>query len=126
KAFEVGKIDSPAELLGGGAANSQGNGRFANAAGAEQCYEPLIAKLVASLADDPCAPNRHKRSRREPSLLSGPVAPALRRAGDGEDGAHERVAPCLDVCDVSVAKLAVPKRLADRGHVDPKASLLDD
>src|ERR1700720_4678964 len=42
-----------------------------------------------------------------------PVLPALRIAGERDDGADERVAPCLDVCDVSVAKLAVTKRLAD-------------
>ena len=53
KAFQVNKIDFPAKLLGNGAANSQGNGRLANAAGAEQCYEPLISKLVANLADAP-------------------------------------------------------------------------
>ena len=53
KAFQVNKMDFPAKLLGNGAANSQGNGRLANAAGAEQCYEPLISKLVANLADAP-------------------------------------------------------------------------
>jgi hypothetical protein len=52
KGFQVNKIDFPAKLLGSGAANSQGNGRFANAAGAQQCYEPLISKLVGNLADD--------------------------------------------------------------------------
>src|SRR5262245_35409489 len=31
----------------------------------------------------------------------------------------ERVAPCPDVCDVSVAKLAVTKRFADRGQEAP-------
>src|SRR5216684_5280070 len=36
KAFQVNKIDFPAKLLGNGAANSQGNGRLADAAGAEQ------------------------------------------------------------------------------------------
>jgi hypothetical protein len=45
-------MDIPAKLLGNGAANSQGNGRLANAAEAEQCYEPLISKLVADLAGD--------------------------------------------------------------------------
>src|SRR6478672_2672521 len=110
EAFQVNKIDFPAKLLGGGAANSQGNGRLANAAGAEQCYEPLISKLVANLADHRFASNRHERSRREPALVSGPVAPDLRTPCERDDGADERVAPRLDVCDVSVAKLAVTKR----------------
>jgi hypothetical protein len=44
---------------------------------------------------------------------------------ESDHRADERVAPSLDVCDVSVAKLAVTKCLADRRHVDPEASLLD-
>jgi len=38
-----------------------------------------------------------------------------------DNGADERIAPSLDVCDVSIAKLAVTERLADCGHVDPEA-----
>src|SRR6202048_1689512 len=45
--------------------------------------------------------------------------------GGHGDGADERIAPSLDVCDVSIAKLAVTKRLADCGHVDPEAPLLN-
>src|SRR5258707_721906 len=117
KAFQVNKVDFPAKLLGGGAANSESNGRLADAAGAKQCYEPPISKLVVNLADHRFAVNHHKRSRREPALLSGPAVPALRAACERDDGADERVAPCLYVCDVSVAKLAVTKRFADCGHV---------
>jgi len=123
--FQVNKIDLPAKLLGGGVANSGGNGRLANAAGAKQCYKPPISKLVLNLADHRFAPNHHERSRQEPALLSGPVAPALRTAGERDHNADERVASSLDVCDVAVAKLAVTKRLADCGHVDPQASLLN-
>src|SRR6266478_2932557 len=118
KAFQVNKIDFPAKLLGSAASNSQGNGRLANAAGAEQCHEPLISKLVANLADHRFAPNHHERSHGEPALVAELIVPALRTAGERDDGADERVAPCLDVCNVSVAKLAVTKRLADRGDVD--------
>ena len=124
EAFQVNKIDFAAKLFGGGAAHSTGNGRLANAAGAKQCYEPLISKLVANLADHRFAPNHHERSHREPALVPEPVVPALRIACERDDGADERIAPCLDVCDVSVAKLAVTKRLADCGHVDPEAPLL--
>src|SRR5258706_3495110 len=122
KASQVNKVDFLDRLLGNGAANSQGNGRLANAAGAEQCYEPLISKLVANLADDRFAPNHHDR---EPALVPEPGVPAFRAASKRDDGGNERVAPCLDVCDVSVAKLAVTKRLANRGDVDSKAPLLD-
>src|SRR6202140_1358460 len=118
KAFQVNKMDFPAKFLGHGAANSQDNGRLANAAGAEQCYEPLISKLVANLADDRFAPNHHDRSHGESALVPELIVPTLRTACERDDGADERVAPCLDVCDVSVAKLAVTKRLADRGDVD--------
>jgi hypothetical protein len=34
--------------------------------------------------------------------------------------------PSLGVCDVSVAKLAVTKRLADYGHVDSEAPFFND
>src|SRR5882757_6117697 len=96
EAFEVNKMDFPAKLLGSGAANSQGNGRLANAAGAEQCYEPLISKLVAHLADDRFAPNHHDRSHGEPALAGKLIVPALRAASEGDNGADERVAPSLD------------------------------
>src|SRR3984957_17257716 len=122
--FQLNQVDFPAKLFGGGPANSQGNGRLANAAGADQGYESLISKLVANLADDRFAPNHHERSHGEPALVSGPVAAALRIASERDDSADERVAPPLDVCDVAVAKLAVAERLADCGHVDPEASLL--
>src|SRR5882757_5938475 len=125
KAFQVNKMDFATKLLGNGAANSQGNGRLADAAGAEQCHEPLISKLVANLADHRFAPNHHDRSHREPALVPELIVPALRTTGERDDGADERVASCLDVCDVAVAKLAITKRLADCGHVDSEAPLLD-
>src|SRR5712671_4913903 len=125
KAFQINKIDFPAQLLGSGAANSQGNGRLANAAGAKQCYEPLISKLVANLADHRFAPNHHEPSHGEPALVPELGVPAFRATSEGDNGADERVAPSLDVCDVAVAKLAVTKCLADRGHVDSEAPLLD-
>src|SRR5258708_7604951 len=46
KALQVDKMDIPVKLPGNGAAHSQGNGRLADAAGAEQCHEPLMSKLV--------------------------------------------------------------------------------
>src|SRR6266852_3905438 len=125
EAFQIYEIDFPAKLLGSGAANSQGNGRLANAAGAEQCHEPLISKLVANLADDRFAPNHHDRSREEPALVGELGVPAFRASREGDNAADERVAPPLDVCDISIAKLAVTKRLADGGHVDPEAPLLN-
>src|SRR5258705_2530792 len=125
EAFQICEIDFPAKLLGNGAANSQGNGRLANAAGAEECHESLISKLVANLADHRFAPNHRERSHGEPALVPELIAPALRTACERDDGADERVAPSPDVCDVSIAKLAVTKRFSDRGHVDPEAPLLD-
>ena len=40
-----------------------------------------------------------------------------------DDDANERIAPSIDVCDVSVAELAIPKHLADGGHVNPEDPL---
>src|SRR5467141_3812036 len=48
KAFQVNKMDFATKLLGNGAANSQGNGRLADAAGAEQCHEPLTSLTTVS------------------------------------------------------------------------------
>src|SRR6266702_4508858 len=118
-------MDFAAKLLGNGAADSQGNGRLADAARAEQCHEPLISQLVANLADDRFAPNHRDRLHGEPALVAELIVPAFRIAGERDHGTDERIAPSLDVCDVSVAKLAVTKRLADCGHVDPEASLLN-
>src|SRR5258705_7919121 len=125
EAFQVNKMDFPGKLLGNGAGNGQGNGRLANAAGAEQCYEPLISKLVANLADDRFAPNHRDRSHRKPALGGELSVPVFRATSQRDEGADERIAPSLDVCDVSIAELAVTKHLADCGHVDPKASLLN-
>jgi len=125
KDLQVNKMDFPAKLLGSGAANSQGSGRLVNAAKAEQCYESLHSKLVANLADHRFAPNHHERSHGEPALLPELIVPALRTPCERRDGADERVAPPLDVCDVSVAKLAITKCLADRGHLDSEAPLLN-
>src|ERR1700704_2939081 len=95
KDFQVSKLDIPAKLLGSGAANSQGNGRLANAAGAEQCHKPLTSKLVANLADDRFAPNHHDRSHGEPALGGELGVPVFRATGERDDGADERVAPSL-------------------------------
>ena len=37
-----------------------------------------------------------------------------------DDDANERIAPSIDIRDVSVAELAIPKHLSDRGHVNPE------
>src|ERR1700692_1591660 len=124
KAFQVNKIDIPAKLLGNDAANSQGNGRLANAAGAERGTNPSFWGLFVTRAEDHFAPNHHDRPHGEPALVPELSVPAFLATSEGDNGADERVAPSLDVCDVSVAKLAVTKRLADRGHVDPDAPLL--
>src|SRR6267378_3007907 len=71
------------------------------------------------------SPNHHDRSHGEPALGGEPGVPAFRATSQRDDGADERIAPSLDVCDVSIAELAVTKHLADCGHVDPKASLLN-
>ena len=125
KALQVNKMDFPAKLLGDGAANSEGNGRLADAAGAEQCYEPLFSQLVADLADDYFAPDHRDRSERKPAVLPEPGVSTPRAIRTGDNVADERVAPSLDVSDVSIAKLAVAKRLADGGNVDSEAPFLN-
>src|SRR5260370_11898870 len=126
EAFQVNKVDFAAKLFGSGAANSAGNDRLANAARSKQCYEPLVSKLVANLADHRFAPNYHKRSRREPALLSGPVVPALRTACHRYHGADERLSPSLNICDVSFAKLTAPTLLAYPAHLQSNPPFLND
>src|SRR5882672_2605371 len=125
EALQLNKMDFPAKLPGSGAANSQGDGRLANTAGAEQCYEPLISKLAADPVYSRFASNHHDRSQGERALVPDPGVPAFPAASERDDGADERVTPPLDVCDVAITKLPVTKCLADRGDVDPDASLLD-
>jgi hypothetical protein len=43
-----------------------------------------------------------------------------------ENGRDERVASSLDVCDASVAELAILECLANSAHVHPEGSLLHD
>src|SRR6202795_3213586 len=117
-------MDFAAKIFGNGAANSQGNGRLADAAGTEQCYEPRFSQPVADLADDHFAPDHRDRSQRKPALLPEPGVPAFRASSARDNVADERVTPSLDVCDVSGAKLAVTKSLADRGDVDSYSPLL--
>jgi hypothetical protein len=61
----------------------------------------------------------------EPSSEIAAVAPAVVAFFKSDDRTDERVAPSLDVSDVSIAKLAVAKRLADGGNVDSKAPFLN-
>src|SRR5258705_13977172 len=89
EAFQIYEIDFPSKLLGSGA-NSQCNGRLANAAGTEQCYEPFISKLVANLADHRFASNHHERSHGEPALVPELIVPALRIAAERDTGAAEQ------------------------------------
>src|SRR5882757_6398061 len=126
KALQVNKMDFPGKLVGNDAGNGQGNGRLANTAGAEQCYEPLVSKLVADLADNLFAPNHHDRSHGKPALGGELGIPVFRATNQRDDGADERIAPSLDVGDISIAELAVTKRLPDGGHVDAEAPLLND
>jgi hypothetical protein len=77
----------------------------------------------------PRTPSRRGQSalglRSESSSEIGTIAPAVLAIFKSDNGADERVAPPLDVGDVSVAKLAVAKRLADGGNVDSEAPLLN-
>jgi hypothetical protein len=43
---------------------------------------------------------------------------------ESDNGADERVAPSLYVCDVAVAGMVITKRFADRGHVHSETPLL--
>ena len=126
EAFQVNKIDFAAKLFGGGAAYSTRQWSSC------QCRRGQAVLRTAHL--EACRKPRLTTVSR-PIIMSGRTGslPWCRNLSfplsvlpcERDDGADERIAPSLDVCDVSVAKLAVTKRLADRGHVDPEAPLLN-
>src|ERR1700748_916518 len=66
-----------------------------------------------------------RRNRRiAQSSFHVPVADVFRAVFETNDRSYERVASSSDAGDISVAALAIPERLADGCHVDPKAALL--
>ena len=104
---------------------SHGDRRLADAPWTKQRDEPSLSNPVTNLGLRNLAANQHQGLRSEPCLEIGTIAPAAVAIFKSDNGADEGVAPSLDVCDVSVAKLAVTECLADRGHVDPEAAFLN-
>src|SRR5258708_12891867 len=104
---------------------SHGDRRLADAPWTKQRDEPSLSNPVTNLGLRHLAANQHWGLRSEPSSGIGTIAPAALAIFKSDNGADERIAPSLDVCDVSIAKLAVTKRLADCGHVDPEAPFLN-
>src|SRR5258708_28480595 len=104
---------------------SHGDRRLADAPWTKQRDEPSLSNPVTNLGLRHLAANQHWGLRSEPSSGIGTIAPAALAIFKSDDGADERIAPSLDVCDVSIAKLAVTKRLADGGDVDSKAPFLN-
>jgi hypothetical protein len=95
-------------------------GRLVDASGTKQHDEPSLPKPLAKLGHRRLATNQHQGFRNE-RLSEGRAISVFKL----DDGAHERIAPSLNVRDVSITRLAVTKRLADRGYVDPEAPFLD-
>ena len=104
---------------------SHGDRRLADAPWTKQHDEPSLSNPVTNLGLRRLAANQHWRLRSESSLEIGTIAPAVLAIFRSDNGADKRIAPSLDVCDVSVAKLAVAKRFADCGHVDPEVPFLN-
>jgi hypothetical protein len=102
-----------------------GDRRLASAPWTEQRDEPPLSNPITNLGLRHLAADQHERLRSESSSATGAIAPADRAIFKSDNGADERIAASLDVCDVSIAKLAVTKHLADCGHVDPEAPFLN-
>src|ERR1700755_2067032 len=101
------------------------HGRLGNAGRSGRYYEALVSKLIANLADHHVTWDHRKRPHTGPRLVREFCILPCRIARERDDRGDECVAPSLDVCDVAISKLAVTKCLADRGHVDAEAPLLD-
>ena len=104
---------------------SHGDRRLADAPWTKQRDEPSLSNPITNLGLRHLAANQHWGLRSKSSSEIGTIAPAALAIFKSDNGADERIAPSLDVCDVSIAKLAVTKRLADCGHVDPEAPFLN-
>ena len=104
---------------------SHGDRRLADAPWTKQRDEPSLSNPVTNLGLRHLAANQHWGLRSKSSSEIGTIAPAALAIFKSDNGADERIAASLDVCDVSIAKLAVTKRLADCGHVDPEAPFLN-
>ena len=104
---------------------SHNDRRLADASWTKQRDEPSMSNPVANLGLRHLAANQPWGLRSESSSEIGTIAPAALALFQSDDCAHEGVAPSLDVCDVSIAKLAVTKRLADCGDVDSKGPFLN-
>ena len=92
---------------------------------AKQQNETSLSNAVTNLGHAQPASHRHSGLHSDPSLEIGTMAPAALANFKSDNGADKRIAPPLDVCDVSITKLTVTKRLADCGHVDPETPLLN-
>src|SRR6185295_3112588 len=85
---------------------SHGDRRLADAPWTKQRDEPSLSNPVTNLGLRHLAANQHWGLRREPSLEIGAITLAALAIFKSDDSADERIAPSLDVCDVSNAKLA--------------------
>ena len=99
--------------------------RLADAPWTKQHDELSLSYPATNLALRHLAANQHRGLCRESPSKIETIAPVALAIIKSDDGADKRIAPSLDVCDESIAKLAVTKRLADCGHVDPEAPFLN-
>jgi hypothetical protein len=104
---------------------SDGDRRLADTPWTKQRDEPSLSNPVTNLGLGHLAANQHWGLRSESSSEIGTIAPAALAFFKSDNGADERVAPSLDGRDVSVAQLAVAKRLANGGNMDSKAPFLN-
>jgi hypothetical protein len=77
-------------------------------------------KPVTNLGQRRLAADRYWGLCGQPSPEIVAIGPPILAIFKLDDRANEGIAPSLDVCDVSIAELAVAKRLADGGNVDSK------
>src|SRR6266702_4980448 len=124
EASEVDEVDISAEFFGNGVARSDGDGRLADSTGAKQGDEAFGSQSVHDLAEHRLPPDHPAWPRGQRALVSRMRA-VSRAATRAYDSPNERVAPSLDVRDIPVAEFAVSERLADGGHMDSQAPLLD-
>jgi hypothetical protein len=91
---------------------SHGDRRLADVPGRSSVTNRPCRSQLQTSDSVTVAANQHWGLRSESSSEIGTIAPAVLAIFKSDNGADERVAPPLDVGDVSVAKLAVAKRLA--------------
>ena len=123
KAAQVDDMHFSIECVGNRMTGNHGDHGLADPAGTKHSDELPLLNPSKNRRDHRFAVDQHRRSRGGPAAEIAAAAAVL-AIFTSDDRADEAIASSLDVCDVSIAELTVPERLADGGDMDAQTYLL--